>query len=160
MVQNVPYRNFYIKLHFLGSILFQIRQTFQKLFIDKLTSCHLKVVFTSPVRVNSFFTFKEKLPKMLLSGLFYKYIPGGCNATYYGKTKHHLTVRICEYLGCSHLTEKRWTLTETSFGWSKTISYVATTLHSLKAFLLWPGKVMILNWRKCRAYWLHRSTCS
>ena len=40
----------------------------------------------SPVRVKTFFTFKDKLPKMLLSGLVYKFKCGGCNATYYGKT--------------------------------------------------------------------------
>ena len=32
---------------------------------------------------------------------------GGCNATYYGKTKHYFKVRICEHLGISHLTEKK-----------------------------------------------------
>ena len=31
---------------------------------------------------------------------------GGCNATYYGKTKHHFKVRLCEHLGISHLTGK------------------------------------------------------
>ena len=41
---------------------------------------------------------------MLLSGLAYKNKRGGSNATYYGKTKHHFKVRICEYLGISHLT--------------------------------------------------------
>ena len=34
----------------------------------------------SSVRVKRFFTFKDKLPKMLLSGLVYKYKYGGCNA--------------------------------------------------------------------------------
>ena len=43
---------------------------------------------------------------MLLTGLVYKYKCGGCNATYYGNTKRHLKVRIWEYLGISHLTEK------------------------------------------------------
>ena len=70
-------------------------------------SCNLKIVFTSPVRVKSFFTFKDKLPKMLLSGLVYQYKCGGCNATYYGKTKRHFKVRICEHLGISHLTEEK-----------------------------------------------------
>ena len=60
----------------------------------------------SPVRVKSFFTFKDKLPKILLSGLVYKYKCGGCNATYYGKTKLHFKVRMCEHLGISHLTGK------------------------------------------------------
>ena len=31
---------------------------------------------------------------------------GDCNATYYGKTKHHFKCRICEHLGISHLIGK------------------------------------------------------
>ena len=107
MVPNVPKRNVFVKLPFLGSTSFQIRKKLQKLFSDKLTSCNLKIVFTSPVRVKTFFTFKDKLPKMLLSGLVYKYKCDGCNATYYGKTKRHFKVQICEHLGISHLTEKK-----------------------------------------------------
>ena len=107
MVLNVPKRNIFVKLLFLGSTSFPIRKKFQKLINDKLTSCNLKIVFTSPVRVKSFFTFKDKLPKMLLSGLVSKYKCGGCNATYYGKTKHHFKVRICEHLDISHLTGKK-----------------------------------------------------
>ena len=37
----------------------------------------------------------------------YQYKCGGCNATYYGKTKRHFKVRICEHLGISHLTDKK-----------------------------------------------------
>ena len=43
----------------------------------------------------------------LFTGLAYKYKCGGCNAIYYGKTKRHFKVRICEHLGISHLTEKK-----------------------------------------------------
>ena len=32
---------------------------------------------------------------------------GGCNATYYGKTKRHFKIRMCEHLGVSALTGKR-----------------------------------------------------
>ena len=78
-----------------------------KYFVDKLTSCNLKIVFTSPVRVKSYFTFRNKLPKMLLSGVVYKYNRGGCNATYYGKIKRHFKVRIWEHLDISHLTGKK-----------------------------------------------------
>ena len=98
---------FLFMLPFLGSTLFQIRNKLQKLFSDKLTSCNLKTVFTSPVRVKSFFTFKGKLPKMLLSRLAYMYKCGGCNATYYGKTKRQLKVRIWEHSGISHFTGKK-----------------------------------------------------
>ena len=44
---------------------------------------------------------------MLLPGLVYQYKCGCCNATYYGKNKRHFKVRIFEYLGISHLTEKK-----------------------------------------------------
>ena len=86
---------------------FQIWKKLQKLFSDKSMSCNLKIIFMSPIRVKSFFTFKDKLPKMLLSGLVYQYKCGGCNATYYGKTKHYFKVWICKHLGISHLTEKK-----------------------------------------------------
>ena len=107
MVPNVPKRNVFGKLPFLESTSFQIRKKLQKLFSDKLKSCNLKIVFASPVRVKSFFTFKDKLLKMLLSGLVYQYKCGGCNATYYGKTKRHFKVRICEYLGIPRLSGKK-----------------------------------------------------
>ena len=107
MVLNVPKRDVFVKLLLLGSTSFQIRKKLKKLLRDKLTFCSLKIVFTSPVRVKSFFSFKDKLPKMLLSGLVYKYKCSGCNATYYGKTKHHVKVQICEHLGISHITAKR-----------------------------------------------------
>ena len=84
--------------------MFQIPKKLQKLFSDKLLPFNLKIVFTSPVKVKNFFTFKDK---MLLSGLVYSYNCGGCNATYYGKTKCHFRVQICEHLDISHFTEKK-----------------------------------------------------
>ena len=92
MVPNVPKRNVFVKLLFLGNASFQIRKKLQKLFSDKLTSWNLKIVFTLPFRVKSFFIFKDKLPKMLLSGLVFKYNCGGYNAIYHGKTKRHFKV--------------------------------------------------------------------
>ena len=44
---------------------------------------------------------------MLLWGLVYEYKCSDYNATYYGKTKRHFKVRICEDLGISHLTDKK-----------------------------------------------------
>ena len=46
IAQNVPERNVFVKLPFLGNSLFQILKKLQKLFTDKLTSCNLKIVFT------------------------------------------------------------------------------------------------------------------
>ena len=77
MVLNVLKRNVFVKLPFSRSTSFQIRKNLQKLLSDKLTSCNLKIVFTSPVRVQSFFIFKDKLAKILLLGLVYKHKCGG-----------------------------------------------------------------------------------
>ena len=106
-MQNVLKRNVFVKLPFLGSTSFQIPKKFQELFSDNLTSCNSKIVFMSSVRVKNFFTFKDKLRKMLLSGLVYKYKCGGCNAICHGKTKRHFKVGICEHLGISHLAGKK-----------------------------------------------------
>ena len=94
----------FFKLLFLRSTSFQIRKKLQKLFSDKLTSCNLKIAFTSPVTVKSFYTFKGKLVNMLLSRLVCKCKCVGCNATYYGKTKRYFKNRISEHLGILHLT--------------------------------------------------------
>ena len=135
MVPNVPKRNVFVKLPFLGSTSFEIRKKLQKLFRGELTSCNLKIVFTSTVTVKRFFTLKDKLPKILLSGLAYKYKCGGYNATYYGKTKRHFKVRICEHLGISHITGERVKIDNNNLGRSKNTSYVATILHPLKTFV-------------------------
>ena len=61
MVPNVPKRFFFVKSPFLRSTSFRMRKKLQQLFSDKLMSCNLKIVFTSTVRVKSFFTFKNTL---------------------------------------------------------------------------------------------------
>ena len=71
MVQNIPKRNGLVKLLLLESNSSQIRKKLQKLFSDQFKCCNLKIVFTSLVRIKSFFPFRYKLPKMLLSGLVY-----------------------------------------------------------------------------------------
>ena len=54
----------------------------------------------------NFFTFKDKVPVFLRSGIVYKFKYGGCNATYDGKTKRHFKVRMCEHFGVSALIGK------------------------------------------------------
>ena len=54
----------------MGRTSLQTRKKLQKLFNDKLTSSNLKVVFALSIRVTRF-TFKDKLPKMLILGLVY-----------------------------------------------------------------------------------------
>ena len=75
------------------------------LFMKNITIYFL--FFRSTRRLSNCFSFKDRLPSSLLSGLVYKFKCCDCNVTYYGKTKLHFKVRISEHLGVSPLTEKR-----------------------------------------------------
>ena len=74
---------------------------------NKLPYCNIRFVFQTKCKISNFFTFKDKIPSFLRSGIVYKFQCGSCNATYYGKTKRHFKVRMCEHLGISALTGKR-----------------------------------------------------
>ena len=52
-------------------------------------------------------SYKDQIPKVLQSGVVYKFSCNSCNAIYIGKTIRHLKVRASEHLGISHLTGKR-----------------------------------------------------
>ena len=47
------------------------------------------------------------MPHCLRSNVVYKFSCGRCNATYYGKTCRHLSVRVGEHSGVSLLTGKK-----------------------------------------------------
>ena len=63
--------------------------------------------FQTKCKIRNFFTFKDKVRSFLRSGIVYKFQCGSFNGTYYGKTKRHFKVRICEPLGISALIRKR-----------------------------------------------------
>ena len=96
-----------IVLPYLGKLLLQIRTRINRVMQNKLPHCNLRIVFQSKCNLINFFTFKDKIPIFLRSGIVYKFKCSGCNATYYGKTKRHFKVRMCEHLGVSALTGKR-----------------------------------------------------
>ena len=85
---------------------FKSKRKLQKVYTKKLTFCNSKIAFVSPVRAKTFFTSKDKLPKMILLVLVYRHKCSGYNVSSYGKTKHHFKVQICEHLGVSHLTRE------------------------------------------------------
>ena len=73
---------------------------------NKLPYCNIRFAFQAKCKISNFFTIKDKFPSLLLSSIVYKFQCGGCNATYYGKTKCHFKVRMYEHLGISALTGK------------------------------------------------------
>ena len=107
VVSTVPKKNLVIGLPYLGKLSLQIRTRINRIMKNKLPYCNIRFVFQTKCKISNFFTFKDKIPSFLRSGIVYKFQCGSCNTTYYGKTKHHFKVRMCEHLGISALTGKR-----------------------------------------------------
>ena len=57
------------------------------------------VVAFSPLKIGSFFSCKDSVPKFLQSYVVYQFTCAGCNACYIGETKRHLKTRTEEHLG-------------------------------------------------------------
>ena len=96
-----------IVLPYLGKLELQIHTRASRVMKNKFPHWNFRIVFQTKCKLNNFFTFKDKIPAFLRSGIVYKFKCGGCIATYYGKTKRHIKVRMCEHLGVSALTGKR-----------------------------------------------------
>ena len=67
----------------------------------------LRGFFQVKCKTSNFFVFIERILPFLRSGIGYKFRYDGCTGTYYGKTKRHIKVRLCEHLGIWTLTWKR-----------------------------------------------------
>ena len=107
VVSTVPKKDLMIVLPYLGKLSLQIRTRINRVMRNKLPHCNLRIVFQIKCKLINFFTFKDKIPVFLRSGIVYTFRCGGCNATYYGKTKRHFKITMCEPLGVSALTGKR-----------------------------------------------------
>ena len=103
VVSTVPKKDLMIVLPYLGKLSLQIRTRINRVIRNKLPHCNLQ----TKCKLINFFTFKDKTPVFLRSGIVHKFKCGGCNATYYGKTKRHFKVKMCEQLGVSALTGNR-----------------------------------------------------
>ena len=107
VVNTVPQKDLLIALPYLGKLSLQICTRINREMKNKLPYCNVRFVFQTKCKISNFFTFKDKIPSLLRSSVVYKFKCGSCNATYYGKTKRHFKVRMCEHLGISALTGKR-----------------------------------------------------
>ena len=60
---------------------------------------HLNIhfVFRSSTRISSFFSFGDKVPKLLRSGVVYLFKCRCCSASYVGQTTRHLHTRVSEH---------------------------------------------------------------
>ena len=91
-------------LPFLGSNSWLVKNELSRTFRNILPSCKLKLIFKTSNRLSSFFSFKDKLPSALDSGVIYKYNCSNCNVNYVGCTKRYWEKRLEEHTHLSALT--------------------------------------------------------
>ena len=96
-----------IALPFLGKLSLDLRTRLRNSISKNIPFCKIRVIFKSSTRISNFFQFKDKMPYCLRSNVVYKFSCGRCNATYYGETCRHLSVRVGEHSGVSPLTGKK-----------------------------------------------------
>ena len=107
VASTVPKKDLVIALPYLGKLSLQMRTGINRIMKTNLSHCNIQFVYETKCKISNSFTFKDKIPSFLRSGIVSKFQCGGCSATYYGKTKRHFTVRMCEHLGIPALTGKR-----------------------------------------------------
>ena len=96
----------YLKVPFYGSHSYSLKRKLVQLFKKFYPQIQLRVILTNSNTMSNIFKFKDRLPKMLCSGIVYKYSCGECDATYVGKSQRHLKTRVSEHKGLSVRTGK------------------------------------------------------
>ena len=93
-------------LPFIGKNLLQLRTCLVNSIENNLKFCKLKVIFSSPCKLNSLFRYKDSPKKKIHSDIVSRYTCSNCKITYYGKTCCHFSTRAAEHMGIYSLTEK------------------------------------------------------
>ena len=103
---TVPKLDLMIVLPFLGSTSWKVKNDLIKTLKKNVPFCNLRIVFKSGKRLASFFSFKDKFPESLVSGVIYQYTCAKCNLSYVGCTKRFWETRLQEHTHVSALTGK------------------------------------------------------
>ena len=105
-VSTVKKKQLFLTLPFLGKSSLLLKQQIQKVVQKNLPFCNLRVIFKSGVRLSNFFSFKDKVPRLIRSHLVYRFTCSDCNIRYYGTTERHGKTRWSEHMGVSLRTGK------------------------------------------------------
>ena len=105
-VTDEPKEEYTISLPFLGTTSWIVKNHLMRSVKAIRPTCNLKIVFKSSNRLASFFAFKDKLPKSLMSGVIYHYNCARCNLSYVGSTKRFWEKRLEEHIHISSFTGK------------------------------------------------------
>ena len=79
VVSTVPKKDLIIALPYLGKLSLQVRTRISRIMKNKLRYCNVQFVFQTKCKISNFFTFKDKIPSVLRSGIVDKFQWGSCN---------------------------------------------------------------------------------
>ena len=105
-VHTVPKKEVTIILPFLGVTSFNVKKKLEETYKELHPFCKIRTIFKTSRRMSSFFSYKDKFPKSLLSGVIYKYTCAHCNVSYIGCTARYWEKRLEEHTHISALTGK------------------------------------------------------
>ena len=105
-VPTVPKMELTMILPYLGNTSSKVRTAITRTLRKNIPFCSLKIIFKTSRRLSSCFSFKDKFPKSLVSGVIYKYTCAKCKLSYIGCTKRFWETRLQEHCHVSALTGK------------------------------------------------------
>ena len=88
----------YFKLPYIGTFSNATKIKLNQICDKYCKNTNIVVAFLL-LKIGSFFSCKDSIPKFLQSYVVYQFTCAGCNACYIGETKRHLKTRIEEHLG-------------------------------------------------------------
>ena len=104
MLSTVPKKDLLILLPYLGKLSLQICTRINRIMKSELSYCNFQVAFQAKCKLINFSHSRNSCFLTFWDCLIFKC--GGYTATYYGKSKHHFKVRMCENLRVSALPGK------------------------------------------------------
>ena len=87
----------FYKLPYIGKHSEQVQKKLSKICKQFCKDADLKVVFTS-LKINNYFSTKDKTHYFLKTFLVYKFVCARCNSCYIGKTCCHIKTRVDEHV--------------------------------------------------------------
>ena len=73
VVSTVPKKDLVIALPYLGKLSLQICTKINRMMKNKLLHCNIRIAFQTKCKISNLFTFKDKIPSFLHSGIVYNF---------------------------------------------------------------------------------------
>ena len=93
-------------LPYLGESSIKLKRALTKHIKNNIPDHTVRIIFSSKIRLQNFFRFKDIILKRINSHLVYRISCAKCNLCYYSLTECHLKVRAYDHMGMSIFTEK------------------------------------------------------